>query len=122
MKRDADQMVIAALGLTKITEDYRIQMEHVQIKQDNSLWKINLKADIIASEKVFSTLSLYQRYLKFLPVSGQTVSNAMYPIYGAKDSYFQADADSKIYNYLCYYPPEKRLVVLTDFDGEFPMT
>ena len=43
----------------------------------------------------------------------------MYPIYGAKDSYFQADADSKIYNYLCYYPPQKpqRLIVLTNFNG-----
>ena len=46
----------------------------------------------------------------------------MYPIYGEGDSYFQADKDNKIYNYLCYYPPEKPqtlskiLIVLTYFN------
>ena len=49
----------------------------------------------------------------------------MYPIYGANDSYFEANSDNKIYNYLCYYPPETpkttahRLIVLTDFNGSF---
>ena len=51
----------------------------------------------------------------------------MYPIYGANDSYFEANSDNKIYNYLCYYPPETpkttahRLIVLTDFNGSFSL-